>query len=101
MQSLFPLLLQYGPAGWPGSPAGSSIHPTPFLLWMSPALAARALPASRGTRAPGEGRWLGRGAAWGRGAQQARGAIFAEVSLGRSWVSAKMDASRLPGTVST
>lgn len=24
VQSLFPFLLQYGPAGWPGSPAGSS-----------------------------------------------------------------------------
>lgn len=55
VQFLFPLLLQYGLAGRPGSPAGSSIHPTPFLLWMSPALAAQALPPSHGTRALGEG----------------------------------------------
>ena len=63
MQSLFPLLLQYGP----GSPAGLSIHPASFLLWMSPALAAQALPPSHGTCAPGEGRWPGRGAARGEG----------------------------------
>lgn len=37
----------------------------------------------------------------GPGGRQAWGAIFAEVSLGRHWVSAKMDASRLPGMVST
>lgn len=72
MRSLFPLLLQYGLARRPGSPAGSCIHPTAFLLWMLPALAAQALPPSHGTRGgeglPGAGGW------------HAQGVIFAEVS---------------------
>lgn len=56
VQSLFPLLLQYGPAGRPAREPSRLLHRlTPFLLWMSPALAAQALPPSHGTHAPGEG----------------------------------------------
>lgn len=56
-----------------GRRAGQGAQPAPhpsdsFPSLDVPVLAARALPPSHGTCAPGEGRWPGRGAAQGWGA---------------------------------
>lgn len=92
VQSLFPLLLQYGLASQGAQPAPPSVRLLSFFGCPLRSLPGHCLP-------PMGPMPLARGYGWDKGlpgalGQQAQGMIFAEFSPRQRWMPAKMDASQ-------